>query len=293
MPEAQIIVIRETQQVTASGAGVRGPAGPAGEQGPPGIQGIPGVGLPGERGEQGPPGEQGERGETGSEGPAGPAGTMPWRGAWSSVTAYTAGDITRHANAVYSAKLGNTNVQPPESLDPAYPFRAPTVPTTPINNEVADLELGLVFSVSRPGTITAFRFYKGSTENGGTHVGRLWRVNDTTLLATEAFTGETSSGWQTQAIAAPPTLAPGVEYMVTVRHPLGKYGNTAGLFANGSITSGAITASHSRFGSTPGAMPTGIPSGNFVGLYYAVDITFAPTVTGLDDWDLMVRGIAP
>lgn len=273
MPEAEIVVIHDTETVVVSGAGVQGPAGP---QGPTGSAG--------------PTGPQGPTGATGAQGPA---GALPWQGVWDAGTTYSAGQLVRHGTTLYVAKRGNAGVTPPLTLGDAYPFRAPTVPTTSVNNEEADLELGLVFSVSLPGTITAFKFWKGSTANAGTHIGRLWRVSDSTKLAEQTFVGENDGpAWQSQAIDTPPAVVPGVTYMATYRAPVGRYGNTPGLFASGPITVGAITATNSRFGTTPGAMPDQTPGGSFAGLYYGVDFDFTPDDTGLDDWDIVLKGIA-
>ncbi|MEU8136596.1 DUF4082 domain-containing protein [Streptodolium elevatio] len=217
---------------------------------------------------------------------------MPWLGVWSDATTYSAGQLVRHNNMLYVAKRTNLDVTPPVSLAGAYSFRAPTQPTTSVNNEEGDLELAIQFSVDVPGTISEFKFWKGSTANGGTHVGRLWRVSDTTKLAEQNFAGETSSGWQAQAISSPPAVAAGVTYLVSVRHPQARYGNTAGLFALGPITVGAITATNCRFGTTPGNMPDQTPGGGFAGLYYGIDFTFVPDDDGLDDWDIVLRGIA-
>ena len=54
------------------------------------------------------------------------------------------------------------------------------------------VELGVKFRVEVSGTITALRFYKGST-NTGTHVGHLWSASGT-RLASVTFTGETGFG---------------------------------------------------------------------------------------------------
>src|SRR5215471_14896826 len=49
-----------------------------------------------------------------------------------------------------------------------------TVPTNPQANDPNPIELGMRFSSDVDGDITGVRFYKGSTSNGGTHIGNLW-----------------------------------------------------------------------------------------------------------------------
>jgi hypothetical protein len=81
-------------------------------------------------------------------------------------------------------------------------------------------ELGLRFLSSAPGEVIALRFWKDTNETG-THTGRLWTASGG-LLASVVFAGETASGWQEQALAAPVAISADTEYVVTV--------NTGGTF---------------------------------------------------------------
>jgi hypothetical protein len=75
-------------------------------------------------------------------------------------------------------------------------------------------ELGMKFSSSASGQITAIRFYKDSQESG-THTGKIYSSSGA-LLASVAFSGESASGWQQQTLPAPLSIQMGVQYVVSV-----------------------------------------------------------------------------
>ena len=64
------------------------------------------------------------------------------------------------------------------------------------------------------GQITALRFWKSPGETGA-HVGRVWS-NAGQSLASVAFTNETASGWQQQALSTPLAVAASTAYVVSV-----------------------------------------------------------------------------
>ncbi len=63
------------------------------------------------------------------------------------------------------------------------------------------VELGVQFTVSRPGSVVAIRYYK-SRLNRGQHTGTLWTASGVEL-ATVVFTDEHRSGWQMATFAKP------------------------------------------------------------------------------------------
>ncbi len=75
-------------------------------------------------------------------------------------------------------------------------------------------ELGMKFRSTKPGKITALRFYK-SVGDTGTHVGRLWSAAGA-QLASVTFTGESASGWQQKALTTPISIAANTTYVVSV-----------------------------------------------------------------------------
>jgi hypothetical protein len=75
-------------------------------------------------------------------------------------------------------------------------------------------ELGMKFTSTVAGQITAIRYWKASSETG-THIGRIWSSTGQ-LLASATFTNETASGWQQQALTTPLSIAANTQYVVSV-----------------------------------------------------------------------------
>lgn len=123
-------------------------------------------------------------------------------------------------------------------------------------NDGTPYELGTRFMATASGKITAIRFYKGSSETGGTHTGKIWSATGQ-LLASVAFTGETASGWQQQALPTSLHIDPNIEYMVSVNTVAQRYvATTSGLasqITNGNLVS--IVGTNGRYGAL-GSYPT-------------------------------------
>ena len=101
-------------------------------------------------------------------------------------------------------------------------------PSVASASDPKSVELGARWTADADGQVTGVRFYKG-TLNLGSHTGNLW-TSTGALLATVAFTGESSSGWQTAYFTAPVEVAAGTTYIVSYRAPTGGYAvNTGGL----------------------------------------------------------------
>ena len=96
-----------------------------------------------------------------------------------------------------------------------------TIPEITSASDNQSVELGMKFKSDVAGTITGVRFYKGSG-NTGTHVGHLWSSNGA-LLASVAFTNETSSGWQQASFTKPIAIQPNTKYVVSYFAPNGHY----------------------------------------------------------------------
>jgi hypothetical protein len=94
----------------------------------------------------------------------------------------------------------------------------------PATKEVRDnsVTLGLKFYSDVPGTVTGVRFYKGSSNNGGTHVGTLWSSSGA-KLASVTFSGETSYGWQQANFSSPVSIAANTTYVISYSAPYGYY----------------------------------------------------------------------
>ena len=85
--------------------------------------------------------------------------------------------------------------------------------TAPLFFSGTPVELGMKFQSTIPGSITGFRYYKGPGVTG-VHTGHLW-TSTGTLLASQIFTNETTSGWQSVTLAVPVAIAPNTTYIVS------------------------------------------------------------------------------
>ncbi|MHB1063935.1 MAG: DUF4082 domain-containing protein [Georgenia sp.] len=157
----------------------------------------------------------------------------------------------------------------PEGACPCSLFNDTTQPTVleiPDSNAVT---LGVTFTATTPGTVSAVRFYKGPG-NVGTHTGALWSAGGT-KLAEATFSGESTQGWQTVTFATPVAVEQGVEYVASYRTTVGRYSYTAGSFGatyqRGPLTVPPNGGTYSYADTFPGART----SGN-----YLVDVVFEP-----------------
>ncbi|WP_109209662.1 MULTISPECIES: DUF4082 domain-containing protein [Microbacterium] len=156
-------------------------------------------------------------------------------------------------------------------------FSESRVPTVVSAVDSALVTLGVKFSPTTAGVVSAIKFYKGSA-NLGSHTGALWSA-DGTKLASATFTDESTQGWQIATLDKSVTVQPGVTYIASYVAPQGRY----------SATSGAFSAAYSRG-------PLTVPAGGAVYTYssgfptsssstdYGVDVVFTlptdvPTIT--------------
>jgi hypothetical protein len=95
-------------------------------------------------------------------------------------------------------------------------------PVTAVSSDSKAVELGVKFRSDSDGFVSAIRFYKGGTANGGTHTGSLWTAGGT-LLGQATFVGETGSGWQTAYFTAPIPITADTTYVASYFAPLGRY----------------------------------------------------------------------
>ncbi|MET0929897.1 MAG: DUF4082 domain-containing protein [Aeromicrobium sp.] len=144
-------------------------------------------------------------------------------------------------------------------------------PSIPSINDSAAVELGTAFTPSVAGTVTGIRFYKGSG-NGGAHIGNLWTSGGTNL-GTVAFSGESSSGWQTAALPTPVPVTAGTTYIVSYFAPQGRYSGTPAFF-NNPYTSGPLSARAGANGLYRYGTSGGFPTGSYNSTNYFVDVLF-------------------
>jgi Domain of unknown function (DUF4347)/Domain of unknown function (DUF4082) len=133
-------------------------------------------------------------------------------------------------------------------------------------------ELGTEFISAKAGKIDAIRYYKAPSETGS-HTGNIWSSTGT-LLGSVAFTNETASGWQQQALTTPINIAANTTYVVSVN--ANSYFAVSGNAIATTITNGDLSAvadgSNGVYNSTPAAFPTASNNSN-----YFRDIVFTPT----------------
>jgi hypothetical protein len=159
---------------------------------------------------------------------------------------------------------------PPPPAGPVSLWPATAVPAAPDNNDGQPLNLGVRFSSSANGYVTAVRFYKG-TGNTGTHVASLWDSAGA-QLAQSTFTGETASGWQ-QVPIGPVAIVPGATYTASYHSP-GGYAITANF--SWPLVSGPLTAYAGTFAY---AASSTWPTQEWSSSNYWVDVVFSPAST--------------
>jgi hypothetical protein len=162
------------------------------------------------------------------------------------------------------------------SMSTASTLLGTETPAVAASNDASSVELGVSFTPSVAGTVTAIRFYKG-TGNTGTHTGHLWSSTGQ-LLAIVTFANETATGWQAAALSAPVALTAGTKYVVSYLAPSGHYSYTVNYFTSpktsGPLTAGATTNGLYLYGSSGG-----FPVNSYSATNYFVDVTFAPTTS--------------
>lgn len=148
-----------------------------------------------------------------------------------------------------------------------------SVPAVPSAPDGAPVELGMAFTPSRDGQVTAVRFYKGQG-NTGTHTGSIWNSAGE-RLAQVTFTDETAVGWQTATFAQPVNVQAGVTYVVSYFAPVGRYAADNGFFVNprtqGPLTAPAVDNGRYRYDG-------GYPQFSYERTNYYVDVVFVPAV---------------
>jgi Domain of unknown function (DUF4082)/Fibronectin type III domain/Bacterial Ig domain len=151
--------------------------------------------------------------------------------------------------------------------------------STPGTVNVADsasVVLGMKFQSSSAGKISGIRFYK-SAGNTGTHIVALWSSSGT-LLASATVTGETSSGWQEMAFAAPVSIAANTTYVAGYLAPKGHYSATSNGFASAikvtPLTALANSTSPNGLYTYSGSLV--FPTSTFNASNYFVDVMYTP-----------------
>jgi hypothetical protein len=154
------------------------------------------------------------------------------------------------------------------------------VPRSAADPDAVPVELGMKFSTTHSGVVTAVRFYKSPT-NTGTHTGSLWTAKGE-KLAGVTFTKETASGWQQATFAHPVPVVAHAVYVVSYHTDAGHYADDTDYFHDGRrrgpLRVPADTAADPNGVFVYGA--TAFPTHGYRASAYYVDVAFQPTGSG-------------
>lgn len=178
------------------------------------------------------------------------------QGEWDPDTPYTTGQVVSHNNSLYIATTDTTGDEPPRNGAGIWVPGEDLIPTTLLDGDVSDIKIGILFSVDEDCELVSYHFYKGDASNGGTHVGELWSIDTSgagTMEEQVTFSGETASGWQSQASATNPALTAGQSYILAVRFPQGRYSFVLG--AAPTLHSGPVRTRICYFTNNSAVMP--------------------------------------
>ena len=195
-------------------------------------------------------------------------------------TAYTVTIAATDANGVGVASDANSwtftsaAATLPDGTCPCTLFADSSAPDVANGGDPLSVTLGVKFSSTQAGTVSAIRFYK-STANTGTHTATLWSAGGV-ALATATFSNESTQGWQTATLSQPVAITAGTTYVASYTAPAGGYSVSAGQFTSG-YTRGPlqVPANGGAYTYTSGAFPS-----QQVGTGYGVDVVFQPQVAG-------------
>ncbi|MCA1453720.1 DUF4082 domain-containing protein [Bradyrhizobium sp. BRP22] len=168
----------------------------------------------------------------------------------------------------------------PPGTAPVSLFSASNIPAQTNLNDGSQIELGMKFTSSVAGQITALKFYR-SPGDTGVNTLDLWTATGT-RLATATFTNTSASGWQTVTLPSAVSISANTTYVASY-HTTGAYVATNNYFAN-AVTNGPLTAPSTTTAggngvySYGGTSTSGIfPTSSFNGANYWVDVVFAPS----------------
>lgn len=162
-------------------------------------------------------------------------------------------------------------------------FSASNTPAQTNLNDGSQIEVGMKFTSSVAGQITALKFYRSAGDTGP-DVLDLW-TSTGTRLATATFTNTSASGWQTVTLPSPVSITANTTYVASY-HTTGAYVVTGNYFT-AAVTNGPLTAlSAAAAGgngvySYGGTSTSGIfPTNTYNASNYWVDVVFMPSGGG-------------
>ena len=156
-------------------------------------------------------------------------------------------------------------------------FTASNTPAQTSLNDGTPLEVGVKFTSSVAGQITALKFYRSASDTGSDLLD-LW-TSTGTKLASATFTNTAASGWQTVTLATPVSIAANTTYVASY-HTTGAYVATDNFFTT-AVTSGVLTAPSTTTAGGNGVYAYGgtntaglFPTSTFSAANYYADVVF-------------------
>jgi hypothetical protein len=219
-------------------------------------------------------------------------GTTSWSYAW---TAAGSGAVTLKSRAYddtgnrESPSAGVSITVNSTRTCPCTIFSGAATPTRQDDGDPNAIEVGMRFRSDVNGYVTGVRFHKGTTLNGGTHLGHLW-TNTGTLLGSVTFTNETASGWQQANFNPAIPISANTTYVISYYAPQGHYPASGGFFATSGVDNPPLHALRSGVDGPNGVYIYGasaFPTNTYQSEYDWVDVVFdtvppvdtPPTVT--------------
>jgi hypothetical protein len=156
-----------------------------------------------------------------------------------------------------------------------------TASNTPVQTNLRDgrpLEVGVKFTSSVAGQITALKFFRSPSDTGPDLLD-LW-TSTGTKLASASFTKMRASGWQTVPLPMPVTIAANTTYIASY-HTNGVYAATKNFFID-AVSSGTLTAPSAASSGGNGVYSYGgtstagiFPTSTFNASNYFADVVFS------------------
>ena len=169
--------------------------------------------------------------------------------------------------------LESSTAPAPAPVPAIQSLMASLVPASLSNSDGANVhyELGMRFTSTAAGKITAIRFYKSASESGS-HTGKIYSSSGA-VLASVVFSSESGSGWQEAKLSTPLSIAANTEYTVSVNT-----GNTYYVITvNGLASQRSSTNLRSVVGSNGVYGPVGKkPTSSWQNSNYFRDVVFVP-----------------
>jgi hypothetical protein len=167
----------------------------------------------------------------------------------------------------------------PAGAAPVSLFSASNIPAQTNLNDGSQLEVGMKFTSSVPGQVTALKFYRSAGDTGPDNLS-IWTQSGT-RLGTATFTNTSASGWQTVTLPSAVSIAANTTYVASY-HTTGAYVATNNYFTT-AVTNGPLTAPSTTTAggngvySYGGTSTSGIfPTNTFGAANYWVDVVFTP-----------------